>query len=175
MDRLESSDGTDLALTTINLTGDVLINAVRLFEKSAQTRDISLFKITNLQKAGFFKLPKVKANVRALMTVFRNLVENALKYRNHEENKCIVKISHSFDHDYVYIYFTDYGIGIPEGDEFDVFDEGFRSDNAVRQDPAGTGLGLTQSKEIMISMGGDLVLKSLIPVTLVVKIKKAEV
>ncbi len=174
MERLENSQRSELSLETISLTGDVLINTIRLFEKSAQTMDIALARITKLSEGGFFQLPPVKANVRALMTVFRNLVENALKYRNHDKNKCIVKLSHRVDSEYVYIHFTDDGIGIPLGDEHDVFAEGFRSENAVRQDPAGTGLGLTQSKEIMRLMEGDLTLESIEPVTLVVKIKRAE-
>lgn len=175
MERLESAQSADINVETISIAGDVLINAVRLFEKSALTRSIKNAKITNLKKEGFFNLPKVLGNTRALMTVFRNLVENALKYRNHDAGpKCIVDIAHEEDENYVYILFKDYGIGIPKGDEHDIFDEGYRCENAVRQDPAGTGLGLTQSKEIMVGMGGDLILKQGKPATLVVKIRRAD-
>ncbi len=175
MERLESAQSSDLNIEPINIARDVLINAVRLFEKSAQTRGITNARITNLKNEGFFDLPKVKGNTRALMTVFRNLVENALKYRNHDTgNKCVVTISHEEDDNYVHIVFKDYGIGIPKGDEHDIFDEGYRCENAVRQDPAGTGLGLTQSKDIMVGMGGDLILKHGKPATLIVKIKRAK-
>jgi len=175
MDRLEGPQGSDINIVPVNIAGDVLINAVRLFEKSAETRDIAVAKITNLRKEGFFELPQVVANTKALRTVFRNLVENALKYRDHEKNKCIVELSHYKDDDFVYINFTDYGIGIPSSDKEDIFDEGFRCENAVRQDPAGTGLGLTQSQEIMKVMSGNLELTSFSPVTLTVKIKRAVV
>lgn len=175
MDRLEDQQGSEINMEPVNIAGEVLINAVRLFEKSAETRDIKHARITNLRKEGFFDLPQVAANPKALRTVFRNLVENALKYRNHEEDKCIVELSYHLDDDFVYINFTDYGIGIPSSDKEDIFDEGFRCENAVRQDPAGTGLGLTQSQEIMEIMAGNLELTSFKPVTLTVKIKRAVV
>lgn len=173
MDRLESQQSIEMETEPVNLAGTVLINAARLFEKSAQTRGIRLAKITNLRNDGFFDLPQVSANAKALLTVFRNLVENALKYRDHNVNKCIVKLSHREDNKYLFIDFVDYGIGIPLSEKSDIFDEGFRCENAVRQDPAGTGLGLTQSLEIMRNMGGDLILTSCKPVTLTVKLKKA--
>ncbi len=173
MDRLDAPYSSELDMETISLTGDILFNSKRLFEKSAENNDIPHPKFTNLEKEGFFNLPRVKGNPRALMTVFRNLVENALKYRNHDSNTCEIKLSYEVIEDHVCIYFTDFGIGIPDEDKFDVFDEGFRAENAIRQDPAGTGLGLTQSKEIMRSMDGDLSLKATTPVTVIVKIKKA--
>ncbi len=173
MDRLEAPNAAELNMETVSLTGDILFNSKRLFEKSAETHNIRYAKFTNLEKEGFFNLPRVKANPRALMTVFRNLIENAVKYRNHNEDKCEIELSYEILDNYVYVFFSDYGIGIPPEDNLDVFDEGFRSENAIRQDPAGTGLGLTQSKEIMLLMGGDLLLKSTKPVIMIVKIKKA--
>jgi len=174
MERLENAQSEDLSIEPLNIAGDVLINAVRLFEKSAQTRGITTARITNLRAEGFFNLPKVLGNKKALMTVFRNLLENALKYRNHNNgNRCVIELSHEEDDNYVYIAVKDYGIGIPKGNERDIFYEGFRCENAVRQDPAGTGLGLTQSKEIMVGMGGDLTLVSRNPATLVVIIRRA--
>jgi len=172
MDRLENPNSFELDLKKISLTGDILMNSVRLFEKSAEANQIKFYQITNLQNEGFFQLPYVKADFRALMTVFRNLVENALKYRNYMKDECIVNLTHDSDNDFVYINFRDDGIGIPEEDKEEVFEEGFRSDNASRQDPAGTGLGLTQSKTIMVRMEGDLILKSCSPTILTVKIKK---
>ena len=172
MDRLDAPYSAELDVETISLTGDILFNSKRLFEKSSENNDIKP-RFTSLEKEGFFNLPRVKGNPRALMTVFRNLVENAVKYRKHDEKICEIELSYQVLDEHVVIYFTDFGIGIPDEDEFDVFDEGFRSENAIRQDPAGTGLGLTQSRDIMRSMDGDLLLKTTNPVTVVVKIKKA--
>ena len=153
--------------------GSLLINSVRLFQKSAESRGINKPEITNLKNEGFFGLPFVIGDEKLLMLVFRNIIENALKYRNLNNNKCKVDIKHSFDEEFVNISFTDYGIGIPESDMSEVFDEGFRSENAASQDPAGTGLGLTQSRDAMRTMKGDLILDSCNPVRLLVKIKRA--
>jgi len=175
MDRLDVSVGSGFHEENISLAADVLINAVRLFERSAKTREIAYYDITNLQNEGFFNLPPVRGDIKALMTVFRNLIENALKYRRYDENRCVVKLSYEVERRYICIYFSDWGIGIPLEDEHDVFQEGFRSENALRQDPAGTGLGLSQSRQIMLAMGGELSLINTNPVTMRIKIKRVEI
>jgi signal transduction histidine kinase len=114
MHRLESSEVFKPKLESIHLGTRILINSVRLFEKSAQTRDIKRAEITRLSDFGFFKIPNVVGDEKLLMLVFRNLVENALKYRDHKKETCEVTLKHSIDSDYIYISFIDNGIGIPE-------------------------------------------------------------
>lgn len=174
MDRLQTLEHANLKIRDAYLTSDILISTVRLFEKSAQTREIRNASITNLKDNGFYDLPMIVADPRALMTVFRNLVENSLKYRKHSSSSCSVRMEHQFDDDYVYILFSDDGIGIPEEYAQEIFDEGIRAPNAVAQDPAGTGLGLTQSREIMREMGGNLELVSFKPVTIKVTIRRSQ-
>jgi signal transduction histidine kinase len=173
MDRLSTLHSTELEIEKVYLTGDILFNIKRLFEKTIESCEVSEAKFSNLDANGFFYLPPVMVNQRAITTVFRNLVENAIKYRDYEDDRCIIKLTYDKEGPYVNIYFTDYGIGIPKGDGQDIFDEGFRSENAIRQDPSGTGLGLTQSKELMKLMGGNLTLESISPVILKVQLKKA--
>lgn len=171
MERIEAAHRSVVNLEDIYV-GNILINIVRYFQKSAQSRGIENALITNLKKSQFFTLPKVRADEKLLMLVFRNIVENALKYRSLDSTFCKVDIKYEIEKEFINILFTDYGIGIPIEEKFDVFSEGFRSEIASSQDPSGTGLGLSQSFESMQAIGGDLVLLKCFPVTLKVKIKR---
>lgn len=171
MERLESPARYQYASQALKIGGDVLAPVASYFEKSAASRGITRASFTNLGDAGFFKLPEVIGDTAALLTVFRNLTENALKYRKQGSNECKIELDHKLTGRMLYIYFKDYGMGILDADRDSVFDEGFRSDAAAAQDPSGTGLGLTQSREIMHKLQGDLQLVNLSPTTFLVTMK----
>jgi signal transduction histidine kinase len=103
------------------------------------------------------QLPLVKADPGALATVFRNLIENALKYtREGAKDSCITFRFRQVPK-YLEILVEDNGIGVPKDAERWIFIDGFRSDNAMRRRPAGgSGIGLPHSKDLMVAMGGDL-------------------
>jgi signal transduction histidine kinase len=171
MDRLESPARYDYASEALKIGGDVLAPVASYFQKSAASRGIAKVSFTNLAETGFFQLPEVFGDTAALITVFRNLAENALKYRKQGSNECRVELNYELSDKLLHIYFKDHGMGILEADRESVFDEGFRSDAAVAQDPSGTGLGLTQSREIMQKLQGDLQLVNLSPTTFLVTIE----
>ncbi len=171
MERLESPARHHYASQTVKIAGEVLAPVVSYFERSGANRSIPKVLITNLHDAGFFTLPEVLADPAALVTVFRNLAENALKYREFSARECRVELAHSLQQGKLRIAFKDYGIGVLAEDASLIFDEGFRSDAAAAQDPTGTGLGLTQSRDIMRKLGGELELISTKPTTFCVTIK----
>jgi signal transduction histidine kinase/HAMP domain-containing protein len=55
---------------------------------------------------------------------------------------------------------TDTGIGIPEGDQKELFNRFFRATNAVERSIPGTGLGLAIVRTIVANHGGDLDVRS---------------
>ena len=52
--------------------------------------------------------------------------------------------------------FKDWGIGIRREYVDRVFEEGFRTPEALQKQVTGNGLGLSISKRLMLQMGGDL-------------------
>jgi signal transduction histidine kinase len=79
-----------------------------------------------------------------ISTVFRNLIENALKYSTKR-----VEISIQEKNSNVQVFFKDKGIGIPEKDLKYIFEPFYRSDPSRSRRTGGFGLGLSICKKIM--------------------------
>lgn len=58
------------------------------------------------------------------------------------------------------VKFCDWGIGVAEGLEEKIFEEGFRAAAAIESDVTGSGWGLTIARQLMREHGGDLILKN---------------
>lgn len=78
--------------------------------------------------------------------VFRNLLENALKYSGENPE---IGINLKKDEKGVLIHFQDNGIGIKKQDQKDVFEKYFRVNNGNIHDQKGFGLGLAYVKMII--------------------------
>lgn len=108
--------------------------------------------------------------------VFYNLVANSIRYANKKSKIFNLKIivDTETDKDYFIIRFQDFGIGIKEEYKDKIFDDYFRSPEAIRQFVSGAGLGLTISQSIMRNrIKGDLILaNSFNPTEFNVKIPK---
>jgi len=167
-----------LQLSKLTLAGEVLSklqlvlqSMVRSFGDPKQG-----WRITNIgdrfirdQQGG---IPAVRGDVAALMTVFRNLLENAVKYSK-RRSVVEVDLSWSQDKSFVYVSFSDKGIGIDDADAPYIFLESFKAEEAMRRHPVGIGLGLYQASEIMRQLGGAITLDHhRDPTTFMVKIQK---
>ena len=111
------------------------------------------------------------------MTVFRNLVENAIKYTRAEQQESHIVLGHRrSEPDYLDILLDDDGIGITQGEEDWIFVDGYRCDNAMRRRPGGgSGIGLAHSKQLLQQMGGDLLFERIPDKTrFVVRLKLAQ-
>ncbi len=145
---------------------------VKFIEDSYSAYQVDKITVTNLKGNNFFNLPTVQGDIAALEIVFRNLAENSMKYCKRDRN-CLIELEWEQDDDYLIINFIDYGIGISEKDADNIFIEGYRTEEAVRRNPAGTGIGLSQTKEIMEKLGGELFLRIHKEKTIfVIKLKK---
>lgn len=88
----------------------------------------------------------------AFITVFYNLLTNAIKYRSN--NIFHVNISGRETPDSLIIDVSDYGIGIEEKDMDKIFLTGFRGENASKRSTHGFGIGLSVVKQIINDFGG---------------------
>lgn len=91
----------------------------------------------------------------AFVTVFYNLLTNAIKYHD-PETKFYVCISGFEMGDYLSIYITDYGLGILEGDKESIFKVGYRGTNVTQYNNSGLGIGLSVVKQIINDFGGNI-------------------
>jgi PAS domain S-box-containing protein len=98
-------------------------------------------------------LPKVKIDVEKINLVITNFLDNAVKYTS---SKGEIKICLNYMEKRKEIEFSikDSGIGIPERDQKRLFTKFFRSENAVRMETDGSGLGLFITKNIIEAHGG---------------------
>lgn len=98
------------------------------------------------------KLPKIKAVKSEMLSCFKNLIENAIKYNESDEPRIEIDFSTSGDNHYLTI--KDNGIGIRE-DQYDKIFEMYQ--RLFRKDEyEGTGLGLPICKKIIEKIGGKI-------------------
>ena len=90
-----------------------------------------------------------------IRTVFRNLIDNALKYSSD-----LIVISVTESSNSVIISIKDKGIGIAEEDLKYIFEPFYRADPSRSRKTGGFGLGLAICKKIIDSHGGSISIKS---------------
>lgn len=92
--------------------------------------------------------PSVLAMRPLIGQVFSNIIENAVKYSNPKTN-IIIQGSYKPARDVFVVTIRNRGIPLPAEHEQDVFARGFRTPEAKRKYPAGTGFGLYIAKRIV--------------------------
>ena len=103
------------------------------------------------------ELPKIFSDPFWLKEVFRNLLDNSIRY---QKNKGFIKLTLRKQGKNIYFQISDSGVGIPERDQKYIFQKFFRARNAFRYQTIGTGLGLYIVKEIIKKMKGKIDFKS---------------
>ena len=102
-------------------------------------------------------LPKIFSDPFWLKEVFRNFLDNAIRY---QKNKGDIKLVLRRQEKNIYFEISDSGVGIPKEDQKYIFQKFFRAQNALRHQTIGTGLGLYIVKEIITKMKGKINFKS---------------
>jgi signal transduction histidine kinase/ligand-binding sensor domain-containing protein/CheY-like chemotaxis protein len=98
----------------------------------------------------------VLADRGRLRQVLVNLLGNALKFTSH--GAVTLQVAHSANQ--LKIAVRDTGIGIPPDKQGIIFEAFQQADNSTSRRYGGTGLGLTISKKLVESMGGQIMLAS---------------
>ena len=150
-----------LNLTQMRLSGkqkmtafslpDCISKALETVERKAQDKSIEVS--SEIDSA----IGQITADEFSINEMITNMLFNAIKYT--PENKT-VRIEAKKCEDHVQIDISDTGIGIPEDEIPNVFDEFFRASNAVKREKDGTGLGLSIVKQIAERHGGKISVQS---------------
>jgi len=98
-------------------------------------------------------LPKVFTDPFQIGQVIENLIDNAIRYTK-GKRQVFIKIEKKGKN--VYFEIKDGGVGIPKGDQKHIFQKFFRSENVLRYQTQGSGLGLFISKSIIERSGGKI-------------------
>jgi len=102
-------------------------------------------------------LPKILADPSQIHLVVENLLDNAIRYI---KNNGKVKMLLSRRGQNLYFEIEDNGVGIPREDQKYIFQKFFRSENVLKYQTQGSGLGLYISKAIVERSGGKIGFKS---------------
>lgn len=97
---------------------------------------------------------EVQADPLALNRVFANLLDNAVKYGG----RAVVRLDKADGEAVATV--RDFGPGLPDSELERVFKPFYRAPHAVASDATGMGLGLANSRSIILAHGGAIRLKS---------------
>ena len=96
-------------------------------------------------------LPNVYTDPDKISLVIQNLMDNAIKYT---KGKGEVKISLAEEKKFIKMTIRDTGVGIPKNQQKHIFQKFFRSDNIMKHQTIGTGLGLFIAKAVIEQSNG---------------------
>lgn len=86
----------------------------------------------------------VFADARKIHQVFYNLLDNAIKFSEHDSS---VTVEVTRRNDKIFVSIKDHGIGIPKKELNKIWERFYKSDLSRGKDKKGTGLGLAIVKE----------------------------
>jgi len=102
-------------------------------------------------------LPEIFADPSQVKLVVENLLDNSIRYIK-DSGKVIINLEQKNKN--LYFEIKDNGVGIPKEDQKYIFQKFFRSENVLRYQTQGSGLGLYISKAIVERLGGKIGFKS---------------
>jgi signal transduction histidine kinase len=126
---------------------------IKMAENSAREKNISLIKNIDASVENIYGEPS------SIEEVLSNLIQNAIKYSPLGK---LVLINAKDQHENVLIEVIDNGMGIPEHEIPNIFNEFYRASNVKNEIKDGTGLGLAISKHIVEGHGGTIWAESIL-------------
>ncbi|MEM7617473.1 MAG: ATP-binding protein, partial [Pseudomonadota bacterium] len=140
-----------------NITFDVkamLKDLVNLYSPECIIRNIKLYE-------EFDELPAmIEGDMNRIQQIFRNLINNALKFTSEGSVTIIVKQISKNNKKMLYCAVKDSGIGIPADKLQAIFSKFVQADTSVTRKFGGTGLGLAICQQLTIMMGGEINVES---------------
>jgi heavy metal sensor kinase len=143
------TDKFELKMEDIDLR-KIIYESVKLLSPVAEQKGISINTLTGEKYT-------VQGDREALLELFVNIIDNAIKY-NVPEGR--IDIAFRKGKDFLVTEIKDTGIGIPEKDLDKVFDRFYRVDKSRSKEAGGVGLGLSICDEIVKLHGGRIEIKS---------------
>ena len=140
--------------STDRLFSDVFMKLVNSADAYARIYGRHKVAINNLKDEKLDKLPKVIGTAAAWLSVFRNLLENSVKYAQDGVDPDINITWDDRNRDFVVVNFVDNGPGIPDEERERIFLDGVRGRLALESGQKGTGIGLAYCREVASKCGG---------------------
>ncbi|MEW5908099.1 MAG: HAMP domain-containing sensor histidine kinase [Patescibacteria group bacterium] len=100
------------------------------------------------------KIPLIYTDPEKIRDVIENFLSNSIRYRHSGPGKIEVELKQSGKN--IIFSCSDNGIGIPEKDFKKVFSKFYRSEQALKIDPTGSGLGLYINKAVIDRSKGKI-------------------
>jgi len=135
---------TELSLNSI------LDETIFLLNESAKQKNIQIINSVENET-------KIFADNLTIMTVFRNLINNAIKFTDKDGE---IKIESISENENIVISIIDNGIGMSEEEVNSVFDVSVNSSKSGTANEQGTGLGLILCKEFIEKNDGIISIES---------------
>ncbi|MDP6704283.1 MAG: HAMP domain-containing sensor histidine kinase [archaeon] len=130
---------------------DMVAEAVKEFQFYAKAANVKL-EVQTKKNA-----KKAFADPLFIQQVVQNLVDNAIRYtKKSSTGNRAIQIQVVPQKDTIMFEISDNGVGIPLRDKELIFQRFFRSQNAMRHETEGTGLGLYIAKTIIKESKGDI-------------------
>jgi signal transduction histidine kinase len=127
---------------------ELVISLINLVEEDIKNKKIKL----EFHKSKI-NLPKIAIDREKIYLALQNVVDNAIKYTPKGGN---INISIDFNSENIEFRIQDSGIGIPESQKKKLFSKFFRSENAIKTEFSGSGLGLFIVKNIIEAHKGKI-------------------
>jgi PAS domain S-box-containing protein len=102
------------------------------------------------------RIEKIISDYSKILHIFIQLTNNALKYCH--EGKVQFGY-HSTDNDFIVLHVSDTGIGIPDNEQFNIFDQ-FRQVEVLEETREGLGIGLSIVHGLITLLGGKVWVES---------------
>lgn len=137
---------------------DIDINStLTVITESFQT--VAKAKGLTLSYLGSADIPKISADPERLRQVLVNIIGNAVKYTPSGSVK--VHLYFELLKKKVYVRVSDTGLGISAEDQKRLFEKFFRVKSAETDNITGTGLGLWVTRQIILTMKGNISVESI--------------
>jgi len=103
-------------------------------------------------------VPLLQLDENKIQQVVMNFMDNAMYYSKPDGGAITIQLKKKADA----IEFTvrDTGIGVPKDEQAKLFSKFFRAENARRQRPDGTGVGLYLAKKVVDAHDGEVIFSS---------------
>jgi len=144
------SGKTEWQISPVNLR-DIIHDAVTVNSQLLNEKNIK----TELNLPDM--VPLIPGDRDRLIQVMVNLISNAVKFCN---DNGIITVSMKIEHEYLRVSVMDNGIGISTENQKIIFEKFRQVRDASRGRPAGSGLGLTITKQIIEFHKGDIWVES---------------
>lgn len=145
---------TDMHLVPVDLA-TVLSEEAREGALIGEPRKVQVINLAENHPSIF-----VMGSYSHLKTLFGNLIQNAINYCRENTGRVVISVESSPQR--VAVAVQDNGIGIPKENLDKIFNDHFRSKNAVAHYAGGTGLGLSIVKEIVVIHGASIQVESIV-------------